>query len=57
MKKLKNTYEQSLKNNQVLEIQLNTLDDFGRVQPPIVGVFEGMKFNGVCKSWTYTYFI
>lgn len=35
--------EQSLKNNQFLEIQLNTLDDFGRVQPPIVGVFEGMS--------------
>nr|WP_178139052.1 hypothetical protein [Enterococcus faecalis] len=39
--------EQSLKNNQVLEIQLNTLDDFGRVQPPIVGVFEGIDRKSV----------
>lgn len=38
--------EQSLKENKILEIQLNTLDDWDRVLPPIQGNFYGLNEEG-----------
>lgn len=32
----------SIKQNKVLEIQLNSLDEFDRVKPHVFGVFRGM---------------
>lgn len=34
--------EESIKYNKPLEVQLNTLDDFGRVKSPLFGNFRGM---------------
>lgn len=34
--------EKSIKCNQPIEVQLNTLDDFGRVKRPLFGNFRGM---------------
>ncbi|EHA4049661.1 hypothetical protein JKN56_003125, partial [Enterococcus faecalis] len=38
----------SIKQNKVLEIQLNSLDEYDRVKPHVFGVFRGMaEFNVV----------
>lgn len=34
--------DRSIKQNKVLEIQLNSLDEYDRVQPHVFGVFRGM---------------
>ncbi|MGL9923184.1 hypothetical protein [Enterococcus sp. DIV1758] len=34
--------DRSIKQNKVLEIQLNSLDEYGRVKPHVFGVFRGM---------------
>ena len=36
---------------------MNTLDDFGRVQPPIVGVFEGMSSMGMQKLDIHIFYL
>lgn len=35
--------DQSIKYNKLLDIQLNTLDELGRVKPPIQGTFRGFE--------------
>uniref|UniRef100_UPI000668F35B hypothetical protein n=1 Tax=Enterococcus faecalis TaxID=1351 RepID=UPI000668F35B len=34
--------DRSIKQNKVLEIQLNSLDEYDRVKPHVFGVFRGM---------------
>ena len=37
----------SIKQNKVIEVQLNTLDDLGRVKPHILGTFRGSDLDVV----------
>jgi hypothetical protein len=45
-KEIEQHLECSIKYNKVLDIQLNTLDSLGRVQPHIWGVFRGATEDG-----------
>ncbi|MHA7762570.1 hypothetical protein ACX8ZV_15025, partial [Enterococcus faecalis] len=40
--KIEYLLERSIKQNKVLEIQLNSLDKYDRVKPHVFGVFRGM---------------
>ncbi|KAJ65553.1 hypothetical protein P785_0085 [Enterococcus faecalis KS19] len=40
--KIEYLLERSIKQNKVLEIQLNSLDEYDRVKPHVFGVFRGM---------------